>query len=97
MEQKDAYWETQRKRLQEISAQIERLQSARDKEGEGSLNSEELEALRVKLEATLKKLDALKEAGEGAWQDLKSGLEMAADDLKRGVEQAVAEFGRKQK
>jgi hypothetical protein len=86
----------QRKRLQEISSQIEGLQSARDKEAGHNLSSEELEALRVKLEATLKKLDNLKEAGEDAWRDLRIGLEKAAADLKKGVEKAVAEFGRKQ-
>lgn len=97
MDQKEAYWEMQRKRLREVSAQIEALESARDREGGRKLSSEELEALRVKMEVTLKRLDALKEASEDAWLDLKSGVEKAVSHLKDAVESAVSEFGRKRK
>lgn len=93
MEQKDAYWEMQKKRLAEVSEQIETLRSERDKEGSERLSSKELESLRVKLEETLKKLDDLKEAGEDAWEDLKAGLEEAVAHLKEGVERALSEFG----
>ena len=92
MEQKEAYWEMQRKRLEQVSCQIEALRSAREKEGKGRLSSQQLEDLRVKLEAALKKLDALKGAGEGAWQDLKTGVENAVSHLKKAVENAASEF-----
>ncbi len=94
MEQKDAYWEMQRKRLREVSSQMEALERAREKEGSDRLSSEELEALRVKMEEALKKVDALKEAGEGAWRDLREGVEEAVSHLKDAVDKAVSEFGR---
>lgn len=92
MEQKDAYWEMQKKRVNEVSAQIEALKSARQKEGKDRLSSQELEALRVKMEAALKKLDDLKGAGEGAWRDLKTGVENAVSHLKEAVDKAASEF-----
>lgn len=98
MEQKDAYWGMQKKRLQEFSEQIEALQAAQEREGGPEhLRSQELESLRRKMEETLKKLDALKSASEHAWKDLRTGVEKAVSHLRDAVEQAVSEFERKER
>jgi hypothetical protein len=95
MEQKDTYWEMQRKRLRKVSAKIEAIESAKGREGSTRLSNEELEALRVKLEETLKDLDALKGAGENAWEHLKTGMEKAVADVQVAAENAVSEFKKK--
>jgi hypothetical protein len=93
MEQKDAYWEMQKKQLRKIGAQIEALESREQEEGREPLRDEDLEALRAMMEEALKKADALKVASENAWADLKTGVETTVSDLKKAVENAVGEFG----
>ena len=93
MEQKDAYWEMQKKQLRKIGAQIEALHSKEQAEGGERLRDEDLDALREMMEEALKKADGLKLASESAWADLKTGVETAVSDLKKAVENAIDEFG----
>lgn len=53
---------------------------------------EEIENLRLKQKAAWEKLDGIKSAGEGAFQELKIGVEKAWDDLKTSIEAAVEKF-----
>jgi predicted nucleic acid-binding Zn-ribbon protein len=48
----------------------------------------QIEALRAKQDEAGAKLDALRGAGEGAWQDLKAGVELAWEAIGEAIESA---------
>jgi hypothetical protein len=91
---RDAYQEMHAARLRELDAEI-RLIEARAMQAEAStkiLFYEELQAIYRKRDAAENKLEALKQAGDVAWQDFKHGLEGAWHELRDGVRHAVAKL-----
>lgn len=91
---KEDYQEKLETQLREWSGKIDQLKTAAEKLTADAKVTyhEQIEALRGKQEAAQKKLQELKEAGEGAWEVLKVGIERAWDELKQGVEGALSRF-----
>jgi hypothetical protein len=54
--------------------------------------NEQILLLRERLAALQQKIDALQKAGDGAWEDLKSGIENAKTALGDSIDSARARF-----
>ncbi len=52
----------------------------------------QLEELRSERDKARQKLEALESASEGAWQDLKDGVERAWDSVSQAVRSATSRF-----
>ena len=91
---KEDYQEKLEAQLKEWSRKIDQLKSVAGKLAADARVTyhAQIEALRGKQEAAQKKLQELKESGEGAWESLKVSIDRAWDDLKRGVEGALSRF-----
>jgi chromosome segregation ATPase len=94
MNTKDAYYQQLRAKLDEWNAEIDLLQakaSQADAEARVQLQ-EEIRRLHAQQKTAQTKLDALRRSGEGAWEDMKAGLEAAWDALGSAVVSARTRF-----
>lgn len=94
MGMKEAYQQMMEARLKEWGARINELKAKADA-AEAHAKVEyykQIETLRNQQAVAQEKLQALKNAGEGAWEDLKGGLETAWDNLKSSIEGAMSKF-----
>ena len=91
---KEDYQEKLEAQLREWSAKIDQLKAGAERMAADAKvrYHQQLDALRGKQEAAQKKLQELKESGEGAWESLKAGIDRAWDELKQGVEGALSRF-----
>lgn len=94
MSQKDAYEKKIQAKLDEVRAEIERLQAkAREAEADAEIEyNKQIDQLRKKHEALKSKLDEVKLAGEDAWEDLKVGAELAYESLSDALKSATSRF-----
>lgn len=94
MSKKEAYEKKLKSQLDEWSADIDKLKAKADSaEGDAQLEYyKQIEELRSMQDDAGKKLDELKEAGDGAWEDLKAGLDSAWDSLSNSVKSAKSRF-----
>lgn len=80
--------------LRTFDQEIQKLAAKAEKAGTGM--KADLEAqmknLRDRRDQTHKDLAALKEKGEGAWEELRGRMEAAWRDLKHGLDKAVDRF-----
>jgi hypothetical protein len=94
MNAREAYQEKMEAQLDRWNAEIAKLQARAD-EAKAQAKIEYLEQiaqLRQRQDKARRKLDEMKKAGDGAWQDLKAGLELAWDDLSSALESAASRF-----
>ena len=91
---KEDYQEKLETQLREWSGKIDQLKAAAGKLAADARVTyhRQIDALRGKQEAAQRKLQELKESGEGAWESLKAGIDRAWDELKQGVEGALTRF-----
>jgi len=96
MQLKDTYQEKLETQLKEWNAKIGELRSRAERVATGARvkYQEEVEALRFRYEGAQRKLQELKQAGEGVWEDLRSGIEGAWDELRQAVDNVVSRFKR---
>ncbi len=90
MSTRDEYVQKMHDMLQKLDAEIDTL-AARAGHVEADVRDEyhrQLAQLRTRRDEARAKLDALREAGEGAWQDLKAGVELARQALGEAVDSA---------
>lgn len=94
MSMKEAYQQKMNAQLQEWQQKIDLLKSKADKaEAEQKIKYyEQVESLRAKQMAVHEKLEELRNASEGAWEDVKAGVELAWHDLEHAFERAVNKF-----
>lgn len=97
MEEKDrreAYREKREAQLREWAAKLDAWQARAQKaKAEAKIRyQEEVDDLRGRLRAARQKLDALRDAGGDAWEDLRAGMDEAVRDLKRAFERASSKF-----
>jgi hypothetical protein len=94
MEKRKSYREKMETQLKDWCARIDRLKTtASSATAENKLKLErEIEVLRKKKDSFRIKLEGMKDAGEDAWEVLKSGLEKAAADLKDAFDEARSKF-----
>lgn len=92
MGMKEAYQQMMEARLAEWGTRINELKAKADKaEAQAKVEYyKQIDALRNQQAAVQEKLRGLKDAGEGAWEDLKAGLEKAWDDLQTSIETAIS-------
>lgn len=83
-------------KLDQWNAEIDVLAAKADA-AEASARAEyhkQIEALRSKRDYARSKLGELESAGEGAWQDLKAGVELAWESVSEAVRSATARFNK---
>jgi uncharacterized coiled-coil DUF342 family protein len=92
MTDKDAYVQKLHAKLDEWNAEIDKLKAKADKaEAEFRIEYEkEIENLRKRRKEAEIKLTEVRQAGEGAWEDLKSGVQNAWDSMEKALKSAQA-------
>lgn len=94
MEDKDAYIQKLHARLDEWNAEIDKLKAKADKvEAESRIEYQnQLEYLRQRRNEAEEKVAEVRTAGEGAWEDLKSGVQLAWDAMDQAIKSARTRF-----
>ena len=94
MTRKDEYVQKLHAKLDEWSAEIDKLQAKADKTSAESRieYQNQVKNLQQRRRETEKKLDELRSAGEGAWEDLKAGAELAWGAMEEAVKSARSKF-----
>jgi uncharacterized coiled-coil DUF342 family protein len=94
MSKKEAYEQKLEAQLKEWKTDIDKMKAKADKaDAEAKLEYyKQIEDLRTKQEAVQKKLTELKTAGESAWEDLKSGIDLAWTSLGESIKSARSRF-----
>lgn len=94
MSMKDAYKQKLQARLDEWSAEIDKLQAKADyAEADAKLEYyKEIEELRTMQESAANKLADLEDASDDAWEHLKAGTESAWHSFGNAIKSAAAKF-----
>ena len=90
MSTRDDYVQKMHVLLDELNDEIDALMKRA--ENTGADLRDELAELRGKQDEARTRLASLRDAGEGAWQDLKAGVEMAKDAIGAAIESAKSRF-----
>ena len=95
MSLRDAYREKFEAQVEEQKARIDLLKArARKAVADGKIMAyEEIADAEQKIGHMRTKLKELSDAGEGAWEEMKGGVEKAWSDLSDSCKKAVAKFG----
>lgn len=95
MEKKrEIYREKAEARFEQMNARIEELLAkfnAAKADARLKINNQ-FEDLTERRETVIQKMKQLNNAGEDAWQDMRSGLDKALDDLEHSFNQATHKF-----
>lgn len=94
MGMKEAYQQKLEAKLDEWTAEINKMKAKADKaDADAQLEYyKQIEELRSKQETAQEKLEELKEAGEDAWEDLKAGMDSAWNSLGNALKSATSRF-----
>lgn len=94
MSTKDEFIRKMHAKLDQWNAEIDTL-SAKADQAEASARAEyhkQLEVLRSKRDQARGKLTEVESASEGAWQDLRAGVELAWESVSEALRSATARF-----
>ena len=94
MSSRDEYVRKMQAKLDEWNKEIDRLTA---KAGEVTADlkkeySEQIEILKAKQAVARQKIEELQQAGESAWVDLKSGIELAWTAMGEAIDSARSRF-----
>lgn len=94
MSTRDEYVEKLKARLDAWNADIDALESrARKAQADAqALYRTQIEVLRARSEQAKLQLELLRRASEGAWSEMRAGMEKAWDDMGEAVKAAAARF-----
>jgi uncharacterized coiled-coil DUF342 family protein len=94
MATKEAYRNKLEAQLNEWDAKLDHLDAKVQKAAaDARINYEnEVESLKKQRAAARTKLDELATQGEGAWEDMKVGIEKAWDELSKAIDSVTARF-----
>lgn len=94
MDTKQSYMEKLEAQLNEWTAQIDQLRAKPDgAKADAKLEyQQQIDHLQTKKDQVQGKLNEIKQAGEGAWESLREGVEAAVTDLKAAVDRAMSKF-----
>ena len=94
MSLKDAYRQKIEAEIEELQARLAILRAkAKQRVADGKIMTyEEIVETEQKLEAIKTKVKELSNAGESAWQELKTGVDQAWSDLKKAWQKAESKF-----
>jgi len=93
-EKRDAYVEKLKIKLDEWNARIDLLQAKAD-QVKPDLKAEyqkQIQNMKEKRSRAEEKLDELRQASKGAWEDMKIGAERAWDELAEAVKAATSRY-----
>jgi predicted nuclease with TOPRIM domain len=91
---REVYVEKMKAKLDEWNAEIDKLE-ARSRQVEADAKKvyqKQIESIKEKRRETRENFDKMRQAGEGAWQDLKAGVENAAASLGEAIRSAQSRF-----
>lgn len=94
MTDKDVYVQKLHAKLDEWNAEIDKLKAKADMaEAEKRVEyQKQIENLQKRRKEAEKKVAEVREAGEGAWEDLKSGVQNAWDSMTEEIKLAQSRF-----
>lgn len=94
MSAKDAYVQKLHAKLDEWSAQIDKMKAKADQaEADSRIEyNKRIVVLQEKRSETKQKIEALRKAGAGAWEDLKSGVQLAVESMEQALDSARSRF-----
>ena len=94
MSTRDEYVRRMQAKLEEWNADIDAL-TVKGSEVSAELKSEyaeQIEALKAKQAAARQKVEEMQKSGEGAWEDLKAGMELAWNAVSEAIDSAKSRF-----
>jgi uncharacterized coiled-coil DUF342 family protein len=94
MSSRDEYIRRMQTKLEELNAEIDRL-SAKAGEVKADVKNEyneQIAALKARQTVARQKIEELQKAGESAWEDLKSGIELAWTAMGEAIDSARSRF-----
>ena len=94
MRERDEYLEKMKAQLDHWNSEIDKLED-RSQEVQADAQSEyreRIDALKQRRQEVREKLDTLQNAGEGAWQDVRAGIDMAWTAMDEALRSAVSRF-----
>lgn len=94
MSHRDEYIKKLQQKLDEWNAEIEVL-SAKARATTTNIrneSNEQIEALKARQEDARRKIEELRKAGEGAWEDLKAGAELSWSAMAEAIESVKSRF-----
>ncbi|MGE5320991.1 MAG: hypothetical protein ACM3KD_12470 [Hyphomicrobiaceae bacterium] len=91
---RDEYVRKMHSLLDKGSAEIDALEAKAQQAEAGAREAyqKQIAALRTKQGEASAKLESLRNSGEGAWQDLKAGVELAWEAIGEAIESAKTHF-----
>ena len=94
MSTRDDYVQKMQAKLDEWNADIDKLAAKADAaQADAKLKyQEQVEKLKTQRDAARHKLDELGKSSEGAWEDLRTGVELAWDSISMAIRDAIARF-----
>ena len=94
MSQRDAYVEKLHAKIDEWNADIDKLiAKANQLEADSRIEyQKQADTLKRKRKEIERKLNELKTSGGGAWEDLKSGMDLALESMNEAVKSALSRF-----
>lgn len=94
MSNKDVYVRKLQAKLEELNAEIDLLTAKAGKVTADvkSEYSEQIESLKARQVVARQKIEELQHAGEGAWEDLKSGIELSWTAMSEAIDSARSRF-----
>lgn len=94
MSKRDAYIQKLHTKIDEWNADIDKL-AAKTQQAEADARieyQEQIDALKRQRREVENKLADLKQSGEGAWEDLRAGLDLAFESMNEAVKSAISRF-----
>jgi len=94
MNSRDEYVRRMQAKLEEWNAEIDTLTAKAGRITADLKNDykEEIESLKAKQAVARKKIEELQLAGDSAWKDLKSGIELALSAMGEAIDSARSRF-----
>jgi uncharacterized coiled-coil DUF342 family protein len=94
MSTKDEYVQKMHAKLDQLNAEIDKLvlKADQDKDEARVEYHKQIEALRAAARHARELLEELRQSGEGAWQDMKAGVEAASDAIGAAMDSAKSRF-----
>ncbi len=94
MSDRENYIAKAKARIDQWTAEIDRLEAkAREADADARLAySQQIEEMRSQRDTAQEKLAELRQAGDSAWEDVKSGFDKAWDDMTSALDKATARF-----
>ncbi|HXE98689.1 MAG TPA: coiled coil domain-containing protein [Dongiaceae bacterium] len=94
MSSRDEYVRKMQAKLEEWNAEIDTLTAKADEVKSDVKNeyNEQIESLKAKQAAARQKIEVLQHAGESAWEDLKSGIDLAWTAMGEAIDSARSRF-----